>query len=168
MSGRKWFPPPNDPPLGRKADRRANCGWNSSRSARTKQMFDSIARSRDQTRGHGLLHRPGDDPGGLSRRQAPKAAAARRARGQRQDPICHLCRRCCRHACRAAAVLSRCNRGQGHRSLRREPAASLHGVFKRRARKLADRSGEPQGAGLLSAWSTDACTRMRSAVCAAY
>jgi hypothetical protein len=72
-----------------------------------------------------------------------------------------------RYTCRAAAVLPRCDRGQGHRPFRRGPAAALHGVLEGPARELADGAGEPQGARLLSARSSDACARMRPAVRAA-
>ena len=47
------------------------------------------------------------------------------------------------------------------------PAAALHGVLEGPARELADGAGEPQGAGLLSARTADACPRMRTAVRAA-
>ena len=58
-------------------------------------------------------------------------------------------------------VLPRCNRGQDNRPFRRGPAASLHEVFKEPARRLDERSDEPQGVRLLPSRSANARARMR-------
>ena len=44
-----------------------------------KLMFDSIDDLAGKLASHRLLHRPGDDPGGVSRGQTAEAASARRA-----------------------------------------------------------------------------------------
>ena len=59
--------------------------------------------------------------------------------GSGQDPIGRLGCQGRGDAYRAAAVLPRRDRGQGHRALRRGPAAALHGVLEGPARGLAER-----------------------------
>ena len=131
-------------------------------------MFDSITDLASQTRRHRLLHRPGNDPGGLSRRQAAKALLLEGPAGSGKTQLAVSV---------AAAAGTHVERLQCYRGVTEDKAIgrfdeSLQRLYmefsKGQHERLADRAGQPQGTGLLSSRSTDARARMRAALRAAH